>query len=220
MSAHFPLTSPTNHHAHGGHPSLPGYYSNASSGRAEANNVQASKKRNSALSRIFPTLRTSRKNLGAGAKRANNGKGGEGDHGHGHAVAADPLIPPAVNKDWSPGDAPRLPLRNLNQALHDVGCDDRHSDPGAGSGEHQYAVPVVGPPGGHIACTACAVDSGVDYYQPGRISISEAVHRVRVAINYSCVNRLFWLSAHNCQVPTPTSRNRELEQQIRSFGAD
>jgi hypothetical protein len=33
-------------------------------------------------------------------------------------------------------------------------------------------------------------------------------------------NRRFWLSAHNCQVSTPTSQNLELEHQIRIFGAD
>ncbi len=32
-------------------------------------------------------------------------------------------------------------------------------------------------------------------------------------------NRRFRLSAHNCQVPTPTSQNLELEQKIRIFGA-
>jgi hypothetical protein len=37
---------------------------------------------------------------------------------------------------------------------------------------------------------------------------------------YRCNNRHFWLSAHNCQVSTPTSQNLELEQQIRIFGAD
>jgi hypothetical protein len=36
-------------------------------------------------------------------------------------------------------------------------------------------------------------------------------------IGYRCDNRRFWLSAHNCQVPTPTSQNLELEQQIRIF---
>ncbi len=39
-------------------------------------------------------------------------------------------------------------------------------------------------------------------------------------IDYRCDNRRFWLFAHNCQVPTPTSQNLELEQQIRIFGAD
>jgi hypothetical protein len=39
-------------------------------------------------------------------------------------------------------------------------------------------------------------------------------------IDYRWDNRRFWLSAHNCQVPTPTSQNLELEQQIRIFGAD
>jgi methionyl-tRNA synthetase len=39
-------------------------------------------------------------------------------------------------------------------------------------------------------------------------------------IDYRFDNRRFWLSAHDCQVPTPTSRNLELEQQIRIFEAD
>jgi hypothetical protein len=39
-------------------------------------------------------------------------------------------------------------------------------------------------------------------------------------MDYRCENRRFWLSAHNCQVPTPTSRNLELKQQIGIFGAD
>jgi hypothetical protein len=39
-------------------------------------------------------------------------------------------------------------------------------------------------------------------------------------IDNRCDNRRFWLSAHNCQVPTPTSQNLELEQQIRIFRAD
>ncbi len=39
-------------------------------------------------------------------------------------------------------------------------------------------------------------------------------------IDYRCDDGRFWLSTHNCQVPTPTSQNLELEQQIRIFGAD
>ncbi len=39
-------------------------------------------------------------------------------------------------------------------------------------------------------------------------------------IDFRCDNRRFWLSAHDCQVTTPTSQNLELEQQIRIFGAD
>jgi hypothetical protein len=39
-------------------------------------------------------------------------------------------------------------------------------------------------------------------------------------IDYRCDNRRFWFSAHNCQVPTPTSQNLDIEQQIRIFGAD
>jgi hypothetical protein len=39
-------------------------------------------------------------------------------------------------------------------------------------------------------------------------------------IDYGCDKRRFWLSAHNCQFPTPTSQNLEVEQQIPIFGAD
>ncbi len=39
-------------------------------------------------------------------------------------------------------------------------------------------------------------------------------------VDYGCDNKRFWLSAHDCQVPTPTSQNLELEQQIWIFGAD
>jgi hypothetical protein len=39
-------------------------------------------------------------------------------------------------------------------------------------------------------------------------------------IDYRWDNRQFWLSAHNCQFPTPTSQNQEREQPIRIFGAD
>ncbi len=31
---------------------------------------------------------------------------------------------------------------------------------------------------------------------------------------------VFFVVRHNCQVPTPTSQNLELEQQIRIFEAD
>ncbi len=36
-------------------------------------------------------------------------------------------------------------------------------------------------------------------------------------IDYRCDDSRFWLSAHDCQVPTSTSQNLELEQQIRIF---
>jgi hypothetical protein len=39
-------------------------------------------------------------------------------------------------------------------------------------------------------------------------------------IDYRCDDRRFWLSAHDCQVPTPTSQNLDLEQQIRICEAD
>jgi hypothetical protein len=41
-----------------------------------------------------------------------------------------------------------------------------------------------------------------------------------ITIDYKCDNTRFWLSARNCQVPTPTSQTLELEQQIQIFGAD
>jgi hypothetical protein len=44
--------------------------------------------------------------------------------------------------------------------------------------------------------------------------------RLIPTIDYRRDNRRFWLSAHNCQVPTPTSQNLEVEQQIQIFGAD
>jgi hypothetical protein len=40
------------------------------------------------------------------------------------------------------------------------------------------------------------------------------------SMDYRCHNRRFWLSAHNCQVPAPTSQKLEVEQQNRFFGAD
>jgi hypothetical protein len=39
-------------------------------------------------------------------------------------------------------------------------------------------------------------------------------------IDYSCYNRRFLLPAQDCQVPTPTSQNLELDQLIRIFRAD
>ncbi len=57
--------------------------------------------------------------------------------------------------------------------------------------------------------------------QPSRKkSSTELMGDPGVRIDYRWDNRRFWLSAHNCQVPTPTSQNLELEQQIRIFGAD
>ncbi len=41
-----------------------------------------------------------------------------------------------------------------------------------------------------------------------------------LTIDYRCYNWRFWLSSHDCQVPTPTSQNIEVEQQIWIFGAD
>ncbi len=40
------------------------------------------------------------------------------------------------------------------------------------------------------------------------------------SIDYRCDDRHFWLSARDCQVPTPTSQNLDLEQQIRVCEAE
>ncbi len=39
-------------------------------------------------------------------------------------------------------------------------------------------------------------------------------------LDYRCDDMRFWLSSHDCQVPTPTSQNLVLEQQIRICEAD
>ncbi len=44
--------------------------------------------------------------------------------------------------------------------------------------------------------------------------------RLRTCIDYRCNNKRFWLPAQNCQVPTPTSRILEVQQQIWIFRAD
>jgi hypothetical protein len=54
---------------------------------------------------------------------------------------------------------------------------------------------------------------------PGVSSIFKISYSTVQSIDYRCDNRHFRLSAHNCQVPTPTSQNLEREQQIRIFGA-
>ncbi len=53
----------------------------------------------------------------------------------------------------------------------------------------------------------------------GGVSLPDSFHPSTI-IGYRCDNRRFCLSARNCQVPTPTFQNLELEQQIRIFGAD
>jgi hypothetical protein len=40
-----------------------------------------------------------------------------------------------------------------------------------------------------------------------------------ISLTIDATKGVFWLSAHNCQVPTPTSQNLEIEQQIRISGA-
>ncbi len=50
--------------------------------------------------------------------------------------------------------------------------------------------------------------------------ITAGMNPSATTIDYRSDNMRFWLSAHNCQVPTPTSQNLELEQPIRTFGAD
>jgi hypothetical protein len=55
------------------------------------------------------------------------------------------------------------------------------------------------------------------------LSVFHSHHRsfvLGVPIDYKCDDSRFWLSAHNCHVPTPTSQNIDLEQQIRICKAD
>jgi hypothetical protein len=54
---------------------------------------------------------------------------------------------------------------------------------------------------------------------PDSSKFPTAFYRV-FSIDYRCDIRRFLLSAHNCQAPTPTFQNLELEQQIRIFEAD
>ncbi len=62
-----------------------------------------------------------------------------------------------------------------------------------------------------IACKCVSVEE---------IDPTDTENEVPPTIDYRCDNRQFWLSDHDCQVPTPTSQNLELEQQIRIFGGD
>ncbi len=58
------------------------------------------------------------------------------------------------------------------------------------------------------------VKQGIDDAQLTTVSLGVQT------IDYRCDDRRFWLSAHDWQVPTPTSQNLDLEQQIRIFKAD
>ncbi len=51
------------------------------------------------------------------------------------------------------------------------------------------------------------------------LNINFALKGVKL-LDYRSDDGRFWLSAHNCQVQTPTSQNLELEQQIRIFGTN
>jgi valyl-tRNA synthetase len=57
-------------------------------------------------------------------------------------------------------------------------------------------------------------------YEKLKVSVRDPEDHSSISIDNRCDNRRFWLSARNCQIPTPTSQNLELEQQIRIFGAD
>ncbi len=70
-------------------------------------------------------------------------------------------------------------------------------------------------------CNACYLEkvSRLPNWTAGGDKIGEVRIVLEISIDYRCDNRHFWLSAHNCQVPTPTSQNLELEQHILIFGA-
>ncbi len=63
----------------------------------------------------------------------------------------------------------------------------------------------------------CIVASIVHFYFG---SFTDQCQLKAYTVDYICDNMRFWFSAHNCQVPTPTSQNLGLEQEIRIFGAD
>jgi hypothetical protein len=102
--------------------------------------------------------------------------------------------------------------------------------------KYVYALPVDVCPGdervAHLALkTVSWYDSGWGPLLEKIGNVFTAMHLLLVAegidetfpgktIDYRCDNRRFWLSAHNCQIPTPTSQNLELEQQIWIFGVD
>jgi TATA-binding protein-associated factor len=59
------------------------------------------------------------------------------------------------------------------------------------------------------------------YAQMSRPSVhAVSIRQAMYPIDYRMDNKRFGLSAHNCQAPTPTSQNLELEQQIRIVEAD
>jgi hypothetical protein len=62
-----------------------------------------------------------------------------------------------------------------------------------------------------------AAMQAIDYRYEGRNKGGEMGGDI---IDYRWNDRHFWLSAHDCQVPTPRSQNLDLEQQIRIFEAD
>ncbi len=64
-----------------------------------------------------------------------------------------------------------------------------------------------------------ATDRGYDEETQLLVDEADKVTMRVLAIDYRCDNRCSWLSAHNCQVPTPTSQNLEREQHVRIFGA-
>jgi hypothetical protein len=57
-------------------------------------------------------------------------------------------------------------------------------------------------------------------HKTGLVESNISSNRRVCLIDYRCDNRRFWLSAHSCQVQTPTSENLNIEQQISIFGAD
>jgi hypothetical protein len=72
----------------------------------------------------------------------------------------------------------------------------------------------------HLSRCLCLKTSQTAVEQSyGSVSSLRSKHSEVQTIDYRCDIGRFWLSAHNCQVSTPTSQNLEIEQQIQYFGS-
>jgi hypothetical protein len=68
--------------------------------------------------------------------------------------------------------------------------------------------------------STCQVISSNSTLTLNFLSMENVLKDGRYGIDYRCDDRRFWLSTHDCQVPTSTSQNLDLEEQIRICEAD
>ncbi len=106
---------------------------------------------------------------------------------------------------------PRGNLSELDMLLQDLENKQRSPSPArssSGAGSLIYATSTKMNAGNGPVAKSVQI-SEVSFY-----------HERLWCIDYRCDIRRFWLSAHDCQVPTPSSQNLDLEQQIRIFETD